>query len=79
MKLLAKNFNIAYGKNGNGLTVEHDNNMFSLDQTTMVNIVAGNSYDDWDDADGEHDIIAEIIENFVKNNHEEKNISMWFD
>ncbi|MEG1884838.1 MAG: hypothetical protein RR182_01020 [Alistipes sp.] len=80
MKLLAQNFNIAYGSKGNGLTVNADADFFNLDETTQINVIAGNCFEDWDDEDTEEfDSIHEIIQNFIDNNFEDQPISMWFE
>mgnify|MGYP006961477493 CR=1 FL=1 len=80
MKLLAKNFNIAYGENDNGLTVESNDKFFNLEQNMLVNVIAGNCFTDWDDEDTEDfDVIYDLIMSFVENNHESNKISMWFD
>lgn len=79
-KLKLENFNIAYGKQVDGLTVEYNNKFFNLNTAAMVNTVAGNCFRDWDDEDtDEFDAISDLIESFVNNNHEENSISMWFD
>lgn len=80
MKIKLENFNIAYGSNDNGLTVEHDDKFFDLDTTTMINVIAGSCFSDWDDEDTEEfEEISDLIENFVKNNNEEQSIAMWFN
>lgn len=79
-KLKLENFNIAYGKQVDGLTVEHNDKFFNLNTTAMVNTVAGNCFRDWDDEDtDEFEAIGDLIESFVNNNDEENSISMWFD
>lgn len=79
-KLKLENFNIAYGKQGCGLIVEHNDKFFNLNTASLVNTIAGNCFSDWDDEDtDELDAIGDLIDNFVNNNHEENNISMWFD